>query len=103
MGTNIEYKLQVDLISCKYTKLTTDVDIFKNCGLASLESKIVKMHQSHTHTHTHTQTHTHIHYRDLCGVTELVASAITMQWSFVILFGLLLSEPPSYVFEFLTL
>lgn len=71
MGTNIEYKLQVELISCKCAKLTTDVDIFKNCGLASLESKIVKMHQLHTHAHTH--------YRDLCGVIELLASAITMQ------------------------
>ena len=67
MGTNIEYKLQVDLISCKYTKLTTDVDIFKNCGLASLESKIVKMHQSNTHTHTHTDTHTHTLQRSLWG------------------------------------
>ena len=69
----MEYKLQVELISCKCAKLTTDVDIFKNCGIASLESKIVKMHQLHTHAHTHT------HYRDLCGVIELLASAITMQ------------------------
>ena len=50
MGKNIEYETQVELISCKCAKLITDVDIFKNCGLVSLESKIAKMHQSHTHT-----------------------------------------------------
>lgn len=44
MGTNIEYESQVELISCKCAKLITDVDIFKNCGLVSLESKIAKMH-----------------------------------------------------------
>ena len=76
MGTNIEYESQVELISCKCAKLITDVDIFKNCGLVSLESKIAKMHQSHPHTH----------YRGLCGVTELLASEIIMQGTFVILF-----------------